>query len=411
MDFGKVKVNDIVAKTGTPVFVYSYEELTKKFNEFNDATKLLKQNTTVCFAVKSNSNPNIVKILSNLGAGADIVSGGELDLALYCGVDPSKIVFSGVGKSCEEIKKAIDVGIKQLNAESEEELETIYKISKEMGKKSNVGIRINPNVDAHTHAKITTGKSENKFGIDWDLARELFTKYKNNDFINLHGIEIHVGSQILDEAPFKETFLKVKKMLDFLKEDGVNINTIDLGGGLGVVYEPNQKPLPPKRYVEILKECLGDFSGEFVFEPGRYISATCGVLVGKIIRIKKTKSKQFAIIDAGMNDLIRPALYDAYHPIDKIEPNGNEKNVVYDVVGPICESSDSFATNREILELSEGDYLGIGNAGAYGAVMSSTYNGHPLCAEVMIKDEKFEIIRNRQTIKDLLEIYPVVSLS
>lgn len=391
-------ISKIAAEVGTPFYLYSEQKLRDNFKSFADAVKPLKK-ATVCFAVKSNFNPTILKILAGMGAGADIVSGGELELALQAGVPADKIVFSGVGKTRAELTAAIMAGIKQINAESESEIRLINEIAIGLNKTAAVGIRVNPDVDARTHEKITTGKKENKFGIDWNDARRLFLSAEQFKGISLHGIEVHVGSQILELSPFREAFVKTKKMLNDLKEHGVSIQTVDVGGGLGVAYKTDESAPSPADYIAVLQDVLGDFDGEFVFEPGRCISGDAGVLVASVVRVKQTGDKRFAVLDAGMSDLVRPAMYDAYHNIEAVK--GDEASERYDVVGPICESADIFGKDRMLPELNEGDLIAIETAGAYGAAMASNYNGRPLIAEVLTDNDRYAVIRRRQTVAEM----------
>lgn len=391
-------ISKIAAEVGTPFYLYSEQKLRDNFRSFADAVKPLKK-ATVCFAIKSNFNPTILKILAGMGAGADIVSGGELELALQAGVPADKIVFSGIGKTHAELTAAITAGIKQINAESESEIRLINEIAIGLNKTASVGIRVNPDVDARTHEKITTGKKENKFGIDWNDARRLFLSAEQFKGISLHGIEVHVGSQILELSPFREAFVKTKKMLNDLKEHGVSIQTVDVGGGLGVAYKTDESAPSPADYIAVLQDVLGDFDGEFVFEPGRCISGDAGVLVASVVRVKQTGDKRFAVLDAGMSDLVRPAMYDAYHNIEAVK--GGEASERYDVVGPICESADIFGKDRMLPELNEGDLIAIETAGAYGAAMASNYNGRPLIAEVLTDNDRYAVIRRRQTVAEM----------
>lgn len=391
-------ISKIAAEVGTPFYLYSEQKLRDNFKSFADAVKPLKK-ATVCFAVKSNFNPTILKILAGMGAGADIVSGGELELALQAGVPADKIVFSGVGKTRAELTAAIMASIKQINAESESEIRLINEIAIGLNKTAAVGIRVNPDVDARTHEKITTGKKENKFGIDWNDARRLFLSAEQFKGLSLHGIEVHVGSQILELSPFREAFVKTKKMLNDLKEHGVSIQTVDVGGGLGVAYKTDESAPSPADYIAVLQDVLGDFDGEFVFEPGRCISGDAGVLVASVVRVKQTGDKRFAVLDAGMSDLVRPAMYDAYHNIEALK--GGEASERYDVVGPICESADIFGKDRMLPELNEGDLIAIETAGAYGAAMASNYNGRPLIAEVLADNDRYAVIRRRQTVAEM----------
>lgn len=401
MKIENIELSKIVQQVGTPVYVYSKQKLTEQFSVFKKACEPLKK-STICFAVKSNSNPAVVKTLAQLGAGADIVSGNELRLALHCGIPANKIVYSGVGKTTEELSLAISNEIKQINAESVAELETISELARNLKQHIHVGIRINPNVDAKTHAKITTGLTENKFGIDFSVAKDLFLQYANDEYVDLSGIEVHVGSQILSLDPFVEMFEKIKAMLAVLKEQGTTIKTIDFGGGIGVPYSADQQEMLPFEYVEKLISYLGnDF--DFVFEPGRFISGNAGILATKVLRTKTAGTKQFAIVDAGMNDLMRPALYDAYHHI--VADKGGELTEKYDVAGPVCESSDVFGTDRALPKLQAGDILAILTAGAYGSVMGSSYNFRPMAAEVFVDGDQFKVVRKRQSFEEMMSVY------
>lgn len=392
-------ISKIAAEVGTPFYLYSEQRLRQNFQAFADAVKTLKK-ATVCFAVKSNFNPTILKILAGMGAGADIVSGAELELALQAGVPANKIVFSGVGKTRAELTAAIQAGIKQINAESESEIRLINDIALELGKTAAVGIRVNPDVDARTHEKITTGKKENKFGIDWNDAYRLFLSAEQFKGVSLHGIEVHVGSQILDLEPFREAFVKTKKMLTALKDKGVLLQTVDVGGGLGVAYKADESAPSPADYIAVLQDVFGDFDGEFVFEPGRCLSGDAGALIASVVRVKQTGEKSFAVLDAGMNDLVRPAMYDAYHTISALKDGKASRT--YDVVGPICESADIFGKDRVLPELDEGDLVAIETAGAYGAAMASNYNGRPLAAEVLLDGNRYAVIRRRQTVAEMM---------
>lgn len=394
-------ISKIAAEVGTPFYLYSEQRLRQNFQAFADAVKTLKK-ATVCFAVKSNFNPTILKILAGMGAGADIVSGAELELALQAGVSANKIVFSGVGKTRAELTAAIQAGIKQINAESESEIRLINDIALELGKTAAVGIRVNPDVDARTHEKITTGKKENKFGIDWNDAYRLFLSAEQFKGVSLHGIEVHVGSQILDLEPFREAFVKTKKMLTALKDKGVLLQTVDVGGGLGVTYKADESAPSPADYIAVLQDVLGDFDGEFVFEPGRCVSGDAGALIASVVRVKQTGEKSFAVLDAGMNDLVRPAMYDAYHTISALKDGKASRT--YDVVGPICESADIFGKDRVLPELDEGDLVAIETAGAYGATMASNYNGRPLAAEVLLDGDRYAVIRRRQTVAEMMSL-------
>ena len=403
MKIENVELSEIIDQVGTPVYIYSKKKLTEQFLAFKKACEPLKS-ATICFAVKSNSNPAVIRTLANLGAGADIVSVNELKLAVMSDILPQDIVYSGVGKTKEELLSTIVMGIKQINVESEAELETVASIANTLHRKTQVGIRINPNIDAKTHAKITTGLTENKFGIDFSVAKELFLKYANDEFVDLSGIEVHVGSQILTMDPFIEMFHKVKAMLEELAFQGTKIKTIDFGGGIGVPYRESDPELSPADYVQHLISILGN-DYDYVFEPGRFISGNAGILATSVIRTKKAGTKQFAIVDAAMNDLMRPALYDAYHHI--VADKEGELTEKYDIAGPVCESSDVFGTDRLLPKLEADDVLVIQTAGAYGSVMGSTYNFRPMAPEVLVDGKKFKVVRKRQSFDEMMSVYPV----
>ncbi len=391
----------LIAETAeTPFYCYSSSALEKNASEFADAVKKEGLDALICFAVKSNANPAVLRTFAAAGIGADIVSGGELELALAAGIPPEKIVFSGVGKTEKELEAALDAGIFQLNAESAEELETLNEIAIKKGKKAPVALRINPDVDAHTHAKISTGKKENKFGISWEIARPLYAEAAKMKGISPVGIDVHIGSQLTETAPFEEAFGKVADMLRTLRKDGINISRIDVGGGLGVVYRDDDAPPSFKEYAAAVKKYFGDAGCRIIFEPGRRLSAEAGILVSRVVRVKKTPAKTFLVVDAGMNDLVRPAMYDAYHAVAPVVENGGEKTL-YDVVGPVCESSDVFAKNRLMQTMRAGDLVAFKAAGAYGSSMSSTYNMRPLAAEIMVKGDRFAVVRKRQSISDV----------
>lgn len=402
---GQLHVDDVAVKiiaeaVGTPFYVYSETVIRQKFKEFAGTAAAALKSSLVCFAVKSNANLSVLKILASLGAGADIVSGWELLLALKAGIPADRIVFSGVGKTADELTLAIENGIKQINVESEEEALMINEIAERFGKKANIALRINPDVDAHTHYKMTTGKKENKFGIDWKKARELYQKFNALPGLNPCGIDVHVGSQLTELAPFQETFSRTREIVRALREDGITIRTIDVGGGLGIAYKDSDTPPSMEEYIAVVEENLGHLDCEIVFEPGRRLLAEAGLLITQVVRVKQTETRAFAIVDAGMNDLIRPAIYEAYHGI--IPVSEAEVDTPYDVVGPICESSDVFGKDRRLPPLKAGDLLAVKAAGAYGTSMSSNYNMRPLCPEILVKGNTYAVIRERQTLEDVI---------
>lgn len=386
---------------GTPFYCYSDATLTRHYKVFADAFSKVK--ATICFAVKSNSNVAVLKTLGNLGAGADAVSQGEIMRALHAGIPARKIVFSGVGKTKEEMAYALEKGIFQFNVESLPELEALNEVALSRGRIAAIAVRINPDIDAKTHAKITTGRKEDKFGIDWTEAREIYGKAKVMKGIEVQGISTHIGSQLLDLIPFEQAFRKINDLVQILRIDGHNIRVLDLGGGLGIPYDEEEPP-HPEHYAEVAINTTKTLGCELILEPGRLIVGNAGILVTRVIYVKNTLHKTFVIVDAAMNDLLRPALYDAYHEIVAVKKAGvaNKLWKKADIVGPVCESGDVFAKNRPLPPLEAGDLVAIRTAGAYGAVMSSTYNSRPLIQEVLVKGGDFAVIRPRQSYDALL---------
>jgi diaminopimelate decarboxylase len=398
-----VPLDRIAAEVGTPFYCYSTATLTRHFQVFKDA--LTGLDATVCFAVKSNSNLAVVRSLVALGAGCDVVSGGELKLALKAGADPAKIVFSGVGKTKEELELAISTGIGQINIESEAELEQLSTLASAAGKTMRVALRVNPDVDAGSHDKISTGRKEDKFGIEWTLAPALYRKAKTLPGIAPTAVAVHIGSQITDLAPFEAAFTRVRDLVAMLRADGLDIRHLDLGGGLGVPYEHTSNVLPPSpaAYGEMVQRVLGNLGCALAFEPGRLIVGNAGILVSRVTLIKEGTTRRFTVVDAGMNDLVRPAMYDAHHDILPVaEAQGD--STATDVVGPVCETSDRFAQGRELPRLKEGDLIAFLTAGAYGSSMSSTYNTRPLVPEVLVKGDRFAIVRRRPTFEDMMAL-------
>ena len=394
-----VSVEDIAQTVPTPFYLYSEQTLRSQMQSFLSAAQKRLKSSLVCFALKSNANMAVIKVLASMGAGADIVSGGELTLALKAGIPADKIVFSGVGKTEDELSAAVEKGIKQINLESEEEAEMLEKIAARIEKKVHVAVRVNPDVDAQTHHKITTGKKENKFGIVWRQARGLYHCLAKSKWLIPVGIDIHVGSQLLKTQPFEEAFNLAADFVRTLKEDGIDLQTIDVGGGLGVVYQDTDVPCTPDEYIAVIAEKLGGLGCQIIFEPGRFLSGPAGVLVSRVVRVKHTEEKDFLVLDAGMNDLIRPAIYDAYHNIKAVKEA--ENSGIYDVVGPICESSDVFGKDRKLPAMKAGDLVVLETAGAYGSSMGSNYNFRPLCAEVLVNKDRFAIVRKRQTFEGM----------
>ena len=397
-----VPVSQIARDVGTPFYCYSRATLERHYRVFAEAFSY--KDTLVCYSIKANSNQAVIRILANAGAGADVVSEGELRRALEAGIPPEKIVFSGVGKTPIELRAGLEAGILQFNVESEPELEMLDDIARSMGVQAPVSLRINPDVDAGTHEKISTGKSENKFGIPWDDAYRIYDKAGDMTGIEVVGIDVHIGSQITDLYPFETAFQKVKEMVLELRSRGHNISNVDLGGGLGIPYHDNNEPPPhPEEYAAMIRKFAGDLDARLVFEPGRMIVGNAGILVSEVIHRKTGEAREFVIVDAAMNDLLRPALYSAYHKIIPVREAGlDEPLSKMDVVGPVCESGDTFATSRELTPLASGDLIAILSAGAYGAVQSMTYNSRPLVPEVLVSGERFFVIRERQSYDDML---------
>lgn len=395
-----VSVESVARKVPTPFYLYSEQQIRSQMRAFTEAARKHLPSFQVCFALKSNANPSVIGILASMGAGADIVSGGELFLALKAGIPADKIVFSGVGKTREELTAAVEKEIGRINLESAEEAEMLEEIALLAGKKVRVAVRVNPDVDAHTHQKITTGKKENKFGIVWREARPLYRRLAKSKVLLPVGLDVHVGSQLLETEPFAEAFGRAAEIVRTLKEDGIVLETIDVGGGLGVAYREEDKPCTPEEYMKTVADYLRDSGCKIIFEPGRFLVAPAGVLVSRVVRVKHTSEKDFLVLDAGMNDLIRPAIYDAYHAVTPVKEEA--KTGTYDVVGPICESSDIFGKNRALPVMSTGDLVVLETAGAYGSSMGSNYNFRPLCAEVLVNGNDFAVVREAQTFEEML---------
>jgi diaminopimelate decarboxylase len=396
-----VRLDLLAEAAGTPFYCYSSATLARHYKVFAGA---LPPGSLIAFSVKANGNLAVLKTLANLGAGADVVSGGELAKALAAGIPAGKIVFSGVGKTQREMRSALEAGIYQFNVESEPELAALDEVAGSLGTRAPTTLRINPDVDAKTHAKITTGTAESKFGIPFTRAREAYAHAARLAHIEIVGIDVHIGSQITDLEPFETAFTLVAELVTSLRADGHNITRLDLGGGLGVPYENSNMPPPdPGEYGAMVARVTRDLGCTLSFEPGRLIAANAGVLVSRVIYVKHGDAKTFLIIDAGMNDLIRPALYDAHHEIAAIvEPAIGSPRLKYDVVGPVCETSDLFAAGRPLPELKSGDLVAILSAGAYGAVMASDYNARPAACEVLVSGEQWGIVRPRETYADLI---------
>jgi diaminopimelate decarboxylase len=397
-----VPLDRIAADVGTPFYCYSSATLTRHFTVFKEA---LPADATVCFAVKANANLAVIRTLVALGAGCDVVSGGELKLALKAGADPKKIVFSGVGKSREELELALGMEIGQINVESEAELAQLSALAGNAGRTMRVALRVNPDVDAGSHDKITTGRKEDKFGIEWTLAPQLYRKAAAMPGIAPTAVAVHIGSQITDLAPFEAAFTRVRDLVALLRADGIDIRHLDLGGGLGVPYDHASNDLPPSpaAYGAMVKRVFGGLGCALAFEPGRLIVGNAGILVARVTLIKEGTTRRFTVVDAGMNDLVRPAMYDAHHDIMPVAaPRG--ETIATDVVGPVCETSDRFSQGADLPPLAEGDLVAFMTAGAYGASMSSTYNARPLVPEVLVKGARYAIVRRRPTFADMIAL-------
>jgi diaminopimelate decarboxylase len=395
-----VAVTGIAVQIGTPFYLYSADALRANFDAYKTAFAGL--DVTICFAVKSCSNIAILKLLQARGAGADTVSGGEIRRALLAGIAPEKIIFSGVGKTREEIAFALEAGIGQLNVESPEEIEMINQIAAARKVQASISVRVNPDVHAGTHEKISTGRKSDKFGVPWAEVRETYAKARSLSHLELQGVACHIGSQITDLIPFHDAFTKVTQLARELLADGFPLQRIDLGGGLGIRYKDDETPVSVTDYAEAVMQHVRPLGLKLFLEPGRSISASSGALISKVQFIKDTEEKSFVVLDAGMNDLARPAIYDAYHEIIPVRQGDLEES--YDVVGPVCESSDIFGTNRRLPKLQSGDLVAILNAGAYGAAMSSNYNTRALASEVLVDGNEFKTIRERQTFEQIVAL-------
>jgi len=400
-----VAISTLAEQVGTPFYVYSCATLTRHYNVFVDALRGL--NALVCYAVKANSNQAVIRTLAELGAGADVVSGGELQRAIKAGVEPRKIVFSGVGKTTDEIRMALEAGIKQINVESEPELARISSIATALGVMAPVALRINPDVDANTHEKISTGKLENKFGIEWTRVHEVYARATHMPGIEMRGLAMHIGSQLLDLQPFQEAYVRAGDLVAMLRADGLRVEVLDIGGGLGIPYgDVGETDAPsPEAYAQVVRETLSALDVELVLEPGRMISGNSGVLVTRVEYVKEGATRTFLIVDAGMNDLIRPTLYGAFHDIvTERQPDENVDLIDVDIVGPICETGDTFAKGRHLVPVQADDLLVVRTAGAYGAVQSSTYNTRALVPEVMVNGDAFAVVRERVEIEDIIAL-------
>ncbi|MTH78959.1 diaminopimelate decarboxylase [Paracoccus aestuariivivens] len=397
-----VPLTRIAAEVGTPVYVYSTATLTRHFKLFQQALDWTDH--LVCFAVKSNSNLAVLKVLGDLGAGMDIVSAGEYARAKAAGVPGERIVFSGVGKTAAEMRMVLEGGIRQFNVESEPEMELLSEVASSMGLRAPIAVRVNPDVDAKTHEKIATGKSENKFGIPIAKAREVYARAASLPGIEVVGIDMHIGSQLTDLEPYRQAYAKMAELTRALRADGHNIRRLDMGGGLGIPYRrDNSAPPLPIEYGQVIRDAVGDLGCEIEIEPGRNISGNAGILLSSVIYLKEGEGRDFLILDAAMNDLIRPAMYSAHHDIVPVTEQAPGSPVApYDVVGPVCETGDTFEKAVELPALGAGDLVALRSAGAYGAVMASEYNSRPLVPEVLVNGDQFAVIRARPTLEEML---------
>ena len=401
MQVEQVPMAAIADAVGTPVYIYSTATLERHVSVFRAGLASL-DNPLIAFAVKANPNAAVLATLAQLGLGADVVSGGELLRAVAAGIPADRIVFSGVGKTAEEMRLALDHGIFQFNLESEPEAEMLSDVALSMGRRAPVAYRINPDVDAGTHAKISTGKSENKFGIPYDRALESYAAARDLPGLDVQGVAVHIGSQLTDLAPLEAAFVKVGALVEKLRAAGHDIRTADLGGGLGVPYDPSQ-PLPPSPadYGAMVTRVTQDWPVRLMFEPGRVIVGNAGALLSRVVRVKQGAKAPFVIVDAAMNDLLRPSLYDAWHDIRAVAPTG--ERAAANVVGPVCETGDTFAMHRDLDVVQAGDLVAFMTAGAYGATMAGTYNSRPLTPEVLVTGDKWAVVRARPPIEALIE--------
>jgi len=397
-----VPVAAIADAVGTPFYVYSTATLTRHFRLFDEALSWGPH--LVCFAMKSNSNQAILKVLADLGAGMDVVSGGEYARARAAGVPGERIVFSGVGKTEAEMRTALTGGIRQFNVESEPEMRRLSAVAESLGVQAPITVRVNPDVDAKTHEKIATGKSENKFGIPISRAREVYAEAALLPGLKVIGIDVHIGSQLTELAPFELAYRKVAELTEALRADGHEITRLDLGGGLGIPYaQSNEAPPLPTDYGALIQRTVGHLGCEIEIEPGRLISGNAGLMLSAVIYVKEGEDRQFLILDGAMNDLIRPSMYGAWHDIVPLrEAAPGTPRVPYDIVGPVCESGDTFAKGREMAPLAEGDLVAFRSAGAYGAVMASEYNTRPLIPEVLVHGDQFAVIRPRPSFDEII---------
>jgi diaminopimelate decarboxylase len=394
-----VRIEEIADRVGTPFYLYSHATLTRHFNAFNEAFDGIDR--LVCYSAKANSSQAILTLFARLGSGLDIVSGGELFRGLTAGFDPAKIVYSGVGKTAAEIDSALEHGICMLNVESRSELELINQRATLMGCRAPIAVRVNPDVDPKTHPYISTGLKKNKFGLTSQAALDVYRDAHRMTHIDVKGIDCHIGSQITEAGPFRDALLRLRGLIDQLAREKIAIRVVDVGGGLGITYRDEQPP-HPKAYADAIREGLAGLDVRLVLEPGRVIVGNAGVLVTRVLYRKEGDHKSFMVVDAGMNDLIRPSLYDAYHDVWPVCEAAGRRPILADIVGPICETGDFLSRDREVPDAPPGDLLAVMSAGAYGFMMASNYCSRLRLAEVMVKDDAFDIIRKRQTYDDLI---------
>jgi diaminopimelate decarboxylase len=398
----EVSLEHIAQQVGTPFYVYSTATLQRHFTVFHSSLAALKP--LICFAVKSNSNPHVLRVLEACGAGADVVSAGEIRLARAAGIPASKIIFSGVGKQRREIAYALEEGVFQFNVESLPELHVISEEAARLGKVAPIALRVNPDVDAGTHEKITTGTKTSKFGIDIDEAEAIYAIAAQLPNIKIQGVSVHIGSQLTSLAPFRAAYQRVRQFVEAMRKAGYTLDVVDLGGGLGIPYERSQTEPPlPEAYGAMVAEVMHGFDAQFAFEPGRLIAGNAGLLVASTLYVKHTQMQDFLIVDAAMNDLVRPAMYGAHHDVMALQEKPHD--TAYHIVGPVCESSDIFGKGLKLPAMQEGDRLAFRSAGAYGAVMSNQYNARALVPEVLVEGATFKVIRTRPTMDEMMQCY------
>jgi len=396
-----IDLTQLAGEVGTPFYCYSAATFARHYRVFDDALAGLEHK--ICFAVKANSNIGVLATLAHLGAGADVVSEGEIRLALAAGIAPGDIVFSGVGKQPAEMRFALEQGIFQFNVESYPELEALSREAAALGKTAGIAVRVNPDVNPGTHAKISTGQKESKFGIPMEQALDVYRRAAELPGIRVQGVSVHIGSQLVTLEPFRHAFMRVRSLVEALRSAGHTVTTVDLGGGLGIPYDQQQGAPPlPVAYGQMVREVMSGIDATLIFEPGRLIAGNAGILVTRVIYVKEALGQIYVIVDAAMNDLLRPSLYDAYHEIVPVVQEAGQGRIVADIVGPVCETGDSFATAREIANVKPGDLLAFRSAGAYGAVMASTYNARLLAPEVLVNGAQKTLVRSRPRYEEMI---------